>query len=323
MKKYQHLNDKEKTFIRASLFYKKSIREIAKTLNRNVSTISRELKRNSKKGIYLAKTSWRDEWKSKDVVVRKRAADNPIIKEYLIQNIKNKYSPEIISARMFDDIGYRINKDTIYKFVYQTMPELCEYLPRKHKGKMKMRYFQNKNREIIQNRTDIDLRPKEANLRQETGHFEADCIVSKKGSKSALLVVVDRKTRLTRIKKLARKTSEQAANAIIYALKNSNMIKIAKTITYDNGCEFAAHEKINEVIGVKSYFCKPYHSWEKGTVENINGIIRWFFPKKTDFDIITDEQIQQVEDWINNRPMKILNYKSPLEYYNSLTGVAL
>lgn len=191
---------------------------------------------------------------------------------------------------------------------------------------MPIKYFKNKNRSgAIQNRIDIDFRPQKANERKETGHFEADCIVSKKGSKSALLVVVDRKTRLARIKKLIQKTSEQATSAITVALKSFNIIHL-NTITYDNGSEFAGHQEINKKFkkhGLKSYFCKPYQSWEKGTVENINGLIRWFFPKNTDFDKITDEEIKYVENWLNNRPMRIHGYLSPLEYFENLKGVAL
>lgn len=131
-------------------------------------------------------------------------------------------------------------------------------------------------------------------------------------------MLADRTSRLITIKKLTRKTAEQACNAIVHALNSKLITKIAKTITFDNGCEFCWHEKICEKTGVKSYFCKPYHSWEKGTVENLNGLIRRFFPKKTDFDTITDKQIQYVEDWINNRPMKVLKYKTPQQKFNQL-----
>ena len=90
------------------------------------------------------------------------------------------------------------------------------------------------------------------------------------------------------------------------------------SITYDNGCEFAGHEDVNKMLHCKSYFCNPYHSWEKGTVENINGLIRRFLPKGTDFDTVSEEYIQHIENWINNRSMKILNWKSPNEIFNSV-----
>jgi len=321
---YKHLSDREKEFIRVSLFYKKSIRTIARKLKRDASTISREIRKNTNAlGIYIPQIAFKNEWRANPIAIRKRKTDILIVRDYLIKYLKMKYSPQIIAARILEDTGYYVNKDTIYKFVYQTMPELTVYLRRKHKGKMKMKYFQNKSRKgSIPNRTDIDLRPIEANERKGFGHFEADTVYSAKGCASALLVVVDRKTRITRIKKLARKTSGQAKSAIIVALKSFNIINL-NTITYDNGSEFCEHEDVNKLLQTKSYFCKPYHAWEKGTVENINGLIRWFFPKKTNFDTITEEEIKYVEDWINNRPMRVLGYKSPLETYNELMGVAL
>lgn len=149
-------------------------------------------------------------------------------------------------------------------------------------------------------------------------HFEADTVVSCKGSKLALLVIADRAARMIKIKKLARKTAEQASNAIVYALKNSNIIKIAKIITYGNDCEFCWHEKVNKELKFQSFFCKPYHAWEKGIIENLNTLIRRFFLKGTNFDKITDEQIQYVEDWINNRLMKVLGYKIPNQKFYEL-----
>ena len=190
---------------------------------------------------------------------------------------------------------------------------------------------------LIPNRSDITLRPVSANLRNEFGHFEADSIEgirtrnviingngnnnsnndnsnnNKQKRHSCLTVLVDRKTRLTKIKKTASKTAQATTKSIVTALKPySNTIK---SITYDNGLEFSQHEEINKILNIKSYFCKPYASYEKGTVENINGLIRRFFPKGTDFDTITEEEIQYVEDWINNRPMKVLNYMTPNEKY--------
>ena len=192
-------------------------------------------------------------------------------------------------------------------------PELSQYLPRKHPGKKPRSKNKKTERTLIPNRTGIEERPEEANERKEFGHFEADTIVSRK-SLSALLVIADRASRKIKIKKLARKTAELTSSSIIFALKIYNIIQLM-TITYDNGSEFCWHEKVNEELNMKSFFCNPYSSWEKGTVENINGLIRRFFPKGTDFDTITDEQIQYVEDWINNRPMKVLGYKSPNEKY--------
>ena len=168
----------------------------------------------------------------------------------------------------------------------------------------------------IPNRVDIDFRMKEANDRSQLGHFEADTIESKriKGKQSGCLtVMVDRLSRKTFIRKTVSKTSQATTASIVKILKP--LINNINSITYDNGCEFSQHEKINKMLNIKSFFCKPYASYEKGTVENINGLIRRFFPKGTDFDTISEEEIAYVESWINNRPMKILNYMTPEQVF--------
>lgn len=296
--------------------------EIAKEIGRSKSAISKELSKETSvfyRDKYIGSQSHRNvqqNWKESHK--RKRMNDLEI-QGYVINKLMLYWTPEQIAGRIFHDIGKKVSHETIYMWIYRERPDLTAYLPRKQSGRKKRNYV-NKSRKVhIPNRTDIDKRPKEADQRKVVGHFEADTIVSKK-SLAALLVTADRASRITRIKKLTRKTAEQASNAIIFALKNFNTINL-NTITYDNGSEFCYHEKVNQELGTKSYFCKPYHSWEKGMIENINGLIRRFFPKGTDFDTITDEEIQYVEDWINNRPMKCLGFKTPNEKYNELISI--
>jgi IS30 family transposase len=319
-KNFKQLSSEEREQISVLSSHKYSKAKIAKELGRSPSTISREFKRETTvvfNDRYYAITTINNIKQKKAKARRKRKTDNPEIQKYIIEKLELGWSPEIISAMMFEDIGYLVGKDAIYDFIYKGNNHLSKYLTRKHLGR-KPQSRRKTKRTLIPNRIDIDFRPIEANKREELGHFEADTVVSCRGSKSALLVIADRAARMIRIKKLAQKTAEQASNAIIYALKKSNIIKIAKTITYDNGCEFCRHEKINEDLNVKSFFCKPYHAWEKGTIENLNTLIRRFFPKGTDFDKITDTQIQYVEDWINNRPMKVLGYKTPNQKFYEL-----
>ena len=127
---------------------------------------------------------------------------------------------------------------------------------------------------------------------------------------------MERVSRYTTIRKTASKTALQTTKSIIETLKplSNNVI----SITYDNGCEFSQHEKINKELNTMSYFARPYCSNDKGMVENINGLIRRFLPKGTNFDNITDEQIKRIENWINNRSMKILGWKSPNEFFKSV-----
>jgi len=322
MKKYKQLNYEERVSIKIALWKKMSIREIAKMLSRSPSTISREIKRGiTIDGTYFAESTERLLRQRKLNDKRKRKLFHPEIQEYVFKMLKDKQSPHIIQNSIEKDIGLSIGKDTIYDFIYRFKQEWTKYLKRKHKWRNKMKKGKSK-KTLIPNRINISERPIEATERLEFGHFEADTIFSCKGSKSALLVIADRLTRKVKIKKLARKSSSLTSSSIVIALSEYNNSNI-HTITYDNGCEFAKHEKVNKVLNCKSYFCNPYHSWEKGTVENINWFIRWHFPKGTNFDNITDEEIQYVEDWFNNRSMKTLNWLSPNQMYEKLMGVAV
>ena len=321
-----------------------SIRKIAKILDRSPSTISRELNRKEAvyfRGKYIGSQThininikWRESHKKGFIV---NQPFSKAIKRYIKENLKLGYSPEIIAGRLKVKYNISIHHETIYRYIYKTNMKngLVKYLLRRKLGRISRR-IRELNRftctgtgKNIPNRIDISLRPIEANLRLNFGHFEADTIESKKRrikdssgkikfkAGSCLTVLVDRKTRIVRISKTTSKTAQATTTSIVTVLKPfANNIH---SITYDNGNEFSHHEEINKIFNIKSYFCKPYHSWEKGTVENINGLIRRFFPKGTNFDNISEEEIKYVEDWINNRPMKILNHLTPNEKCKELS----
>ena len=317
MKKYVQLNYEERVTIKIMLQQGYSIQAIAKHLGRSPSTISREIKRGiTLDGTYFADSTERQIRQRKLNDKRKRKMDNPIIYDYVACRLRNKQSPAIIQRDIERDIGLKIGKDAIYEYIYRfKYDEWFKFLTRKKKYNYKKN--KGKKKVTIKNKVNISERPEEANQRQEFGHFEADTIFSCSGSKSALLVLVDRLTRKTHIKKLERKTASLTSSSIVVALSEYNITHI-HSITYDNGCEFAGHEDVNKVLQCQSYFCNAYHSWEKGMVENINGLIRRFLPKGTNFDNITDEQIKKIENWINNRSMKILGWKSPNEFFKSV-----
>lgn len=319
MGKSNHLTAEERDMISVLHAEQKLPAQIAKIIGRHRSTITRELKRASSvyyRDKYIGSQSHKNVQKNWKESHKRERINNPQIIEYIEEKIKIGWSPEIISNKMKNDIGISVSHEAIYQFVYYGRNDLAVYLTRKQLGRKPRSNKRKTKKTNILNRIDIDKRPQEANERKEFGHFEADTIFSK-NSLSALLVMIDRLSRKTKIRKLTRKTAQQASSHLIFALKDYNIISL-KTITYDNGPEFAYHERINEELNMKSYFCKPYHAWEKGTVEYINGLIRRFFPKGTDFDNITDNEIQFVEDWINNRPMKILGFKSPNETFLEL-----
>jgi len=208
-----------------------------------------------------------------------------------------------------------ISAECIYQFIYGEGKhlELWKHLPRTHKKRRKWKGRKGK-RTLIPNRIGIELRPKSVEDREEFGHWEDDSIVGV-GTGAALNTKRERKSRLMMITKISRKTARHTRIASVRRFK-SLPLWARKTNTADNGCEFAEHEKITKQTQTKFYFATPYHSWERGTNENGNELVRRFFPKKTDFNQISNSQIKAVEDWINHRPLKCLNYKTPHEVFH-------
>ena len=331
MKRLQHLSSSERDKITILQGEGLSIRKIAKELGRSPSTISRELNRPEAlyyRGKYIGSQTdkkVRENWKKSHQRVNKYLSLR-WVQDFIKNNLKYGYSPEIISHLLKSEHDISLSHETIYIYIYSPKRKLWHLLLRRPMGRISRnpgRFTYRGSGKNIPNRVDIELRMEEANMRSEIGHFECDSIESKRvrgQQRSCLTVLVDRLSRKTIIKKTASKTSKSTSTSIIEALKplSTNI----KSITYDNGCEFTMHEKINKTLNIKSFFCKPYSSYEKGTVENINGLIRRFFPKGTDFDTISEEEIAYVENWINNRPMKILNYMTPEQVFQ-LHSVAI
>ena len=164
----------------------------------------------------------------------------------------------------------------------------------------------------IPHRVDISERPAIVDTRERAGDWEGDTIVGL--GKSALVTIVDRKTGLLRMGKVARPTAELTAKVMIERLLGLK----THTLTLDNGREFCQHRQVSEVLGVEIFFAQPYHSWERGSNENVNSLVRRYFPKRTNFDEVSDEGIQAVEDSINMRPRKRLGYKCPAEFIDEL-----
>ena len=170
------------------------------------------------------------------------------------------------------------------------------------------RYGSTWTRGKVPNRVGIENRPAVVDQKARIGDWEADTIVGK-GQKSALLTLVERVTRYTIICKLKNLKAEDTVRAAVRALK-AHKARVL-TITMDNGKEFYQHTKIAKALAAKTYFCRPYHSWEKGLNENTNGLIRQYFPKQTDFRNIGDREIRRVQDELNHRPRKTLGYETP------------
>ena len=188
---------------------------------------------------------------------------------------------------------------------------MINYLRRAHKKRRAKGFGRKERKTKIPNRIPIDARPKPVDRRRQYGHWEGDSLVSRK-SKAALNSLTERKSRLLLLSKLDRKGAAETNKAIIGRLEKFSG-NGRRTLTLDNGTENAKHEKLTARLSIKCYFAHPYSAWERGTNEHINGLIRWYLPKGTDFSKINKEQINQIEYLINSRPRKCLGFKTPLE----------
>ncbi|MGB1232520.1 MAG: IS30 family transposase, partial [Winogradskyella sp.] len=168
---------------------------------------------------------------------------------------------------------------------------------------------------IIKDRIDIDKRPEIVNQRSRFGDLEVDLIIGK-NHHQAILTLNDRASGMLKMRKVNSKESKEVSNAIVDELQD--WMPYLHTITADNGKEFAAHKYVAEQLNIDHYFAKPYHSWERGSNENLNGLIRQYFKKSSDFSLLTNKRIKEVEDKLNNRPRKRFNYENPTFVMNQL-----
>jgi len=314
MKTYTHLNEEERNQLVVLLNRGKSIRYIAKEMDRDPGSISREIKRNHGKTRYRAhRAQKRAVERHHTAHISKRLKSNALRIE-VEDMIAQGHTPEQISGRLplvHPELP-RISHESIYQWIYADRPDLIGYLPRSHqqrwpKGKRKRRRPLN---HCIPERIPLSQRPGEANDRSQPGHWEADLIIG--SGKSALQTVVERKLRYTKLTLVANQSASVSRQAVIESLSEFPP-ELRRSITYDNGSENCEHMLVNKELRTKSYFCEPYHSWEKGTNENTNGIIRRKFPKRTNFDMLSSADIKAVETWLNSRPRKCLNYLTPAE----------
>ena len=193
-------------------------------------------------------------------------------------------------------------------------------MPYSHRVRRKREAGGGNSVNCIPERVSIDQRPQQANDRSQFGHWEADTAVSRQ-SLASLAILAERVSRLTKLKKISHNNAQNFSDAIIHRLESVVPAKL-RTITYDNGKENVKHQTVNASLGTQSFFCNPYHSWEKGSVEQIIGLVRRYLPKKTDFAKVSHDQIAYIEHQLNSRPRKCLNFRTPYEVF-SLTRVAL
>jgi len=317
-KKYDHLTLSERDKITTMLYEHKSIGKIALALGRSKSTVSREIKRNASPEyqLYLShRAHGRSEERRKQTGSRPRLKNKQIV-SFVAAKLKEGGSPEQIAGRLpKEHPGLTISHEAIYQYIYHPKTpsrlEMIGLLRRAHRKRKAKGVGRSVRKTKIPNRTSIEQRPSFVETRKQAGHWEGDSLVSRK-SLVALNSLVERKSRLLKLTQLPRKSAFHTVDAVVKRLKDLPP-EARRTLTMDNGTENAGHQQITADIGTQCYFAHPYASWERGTHENTNGLIRWYLPKGTDFNTITEKQIAQIESSLNNRPSLCLGFKTPFE----------
>lgn len=314
MNKFKHLDLSEREKIEKFLREGRSLRRIARILDRSVSGISEEIKNNNVKGRYSAKKAEHKAYVKRQESKRgclKVAMDSEL-KQFVVENIKDDQSPEGISGRLRyveTKIQYASFK-AIYKFVASPHGRQIE----KHLFSNAVKKKPGRKRGLsanIDGRTFIDQRPKKVLNRLEFGHFEGDFIESGKDGKGSLLVLVERKTRYPFLGYLEDRTTENVNRLTGELLKGLPI----KSLTIDNDISFQKHEELSEILNSAIYFCHPQSPHEKGAVENRNKAIRRYVKKKSDLSSFTIEHFKMVQTKLRTRFMKCLNFKTPQEAF--------
>lgn len=313
---YSQLTEGERYQIYGLLKEGLTQKAIAKNLERHPSTISRELKRN--KGL----KGYRHKQANQLAVERRQAAKKRIKLTAEVQGwirclIEQDLSPEQVADYLNEYRGVQLHHETIYQLIYGDKANggnLHTHLRIANKPYRK-RYGKHDRRGQIVNRVSIDERPKVVDKKSRVGDWEGDTMIGKY-HKGALLTLVERKTLYTIIVPLQGKSADKLKEAVIAVL--GPIKERVHTLTYDNGKEFAEHEKMALALEAQVYFAHPYASWERGINENTNGLIRQYFPKGTDLRTVTPQQAQEVMDKLNNRPRKTRGGKTPNELFMGL-----
>ena len=315
MKKRTKITPQERDKIAVWHAQKTSLREIARRLGRSPSSISREIKRNNFKGHYVAIHAQAKTEKRVKKARKRHPLKNKSVYKYAMRKLRFGWSPEQIAGRLKlmkpDNPYWHIHHETIYRYIYSDENKeknLWEYLPRKQKRRSK-KYGRKAHRSRIPDRVSIHERPEEVENRVEFGHWEGDSIEGK-GHRGGIHTEVERKTRFMMASFIKDLTATQTAD------KASQMFdslpkQAKKSTTLDNGKEFVKHKQ----FGIPAYFADPYSSWQRGTNENSNGLIRRYLPKKTDFSNYQQWELDDMIAEINNRPRKCLGFRTPQEAF--------
>lgn len=329
---FTHFSIEEREKIQELLWQKVSVRSIARSLGRSPSSVSREITRNIPlKRSYKPRLAHGRALTKRTCRGRRLRLKSGFIRRYVTTGLSSGLSPEQVAGRLrYEHPDQSISPEAIYQYIYSQVNrngwgtprpgyhDLRTYLKRRHKRRVR-KGMRTTQRIWRPKGPCIDDRPKEVERRNVIGHWEGDSMVSRQ-SPVGLNTLVERKTGLVLITKIQNGTAEATRTAVVSRLRRLPATH-RKTLTSDNGKENFCFDSVQTALGILWFFAHPYHSWERGTNENTNGLIRWYFPKGTDFATIPDDTIKAVEDALNNRPRKRLGWKTPLEVFNESVAV--
>ena len=307
-----HITQEQRYTINCMLQQGTKPSEIARTIHKDKSVISREVKRNSdqRSGVYksdLAQRKYQKRLKEKP----KKLKFTSSIKERVELLLREDYSPEQVVGYLKKGKETTVSTERIYQHIWSDKRDggfLHTHLRRQGR-KYRKRGSAKDSRGIIKNRISIEKRPSIVETRSRFGDLEVDLIIGEH-HKEAIVTINDRASGVLKMKK-AKSKEAKVINRIIVELLEEWKPYI-QTITSDNGKEFAGHQYVTEMLNIDYYFAHAYHSWERGSNENLNGLIRQYIPKKTDFRTISDTYIKEIETKLNNRPRKRYNYETPI-----------
>ena len=313
MAKEGKLTEEERDRIAVLHAQRIGVREIGRLLERDHASISRELKRNRFGQSYNAIHAQKVWEERKSNAGKRHPLKDKETYAYVLEKLKEGWSPEQIAGRLKLEKGERIiSHEAIYQFIYKKAlkeDRLWEYLPRKKKHRHK-KHGRKSQKVRIPQRVSIHQRPESITSRSEIGHWEGDTIEGR-GHKDGIHTEVERVSRFLLARKVETITSEEAI-AVQQILFRDLPEELRRSTTLDNGRENHLHYQLQE-LGMQTYFADPYSSWQRGTNENTNGLLRRYLPKKTSFANLTNEELADIVWEINNRPRKVLQYKTPFE----------
>jgi IS30 family transposase len=329
MNQYQRLSFSEREELSRYLSMGLSYRQIARLANRSPSTVCREIVRNGPtRSRYRAIVAQKQARRVSKKPRRPRKLEtNQKLREVVVEHLQLRWSPAQIAKRLRilypDDITMQISHEAIYAYIYihprQTLKrELMLQLRRGHKERRPKNKLRRRS-SPIQDYISIDDRPPEVNARKIAGHWEGDLIKGRM-NKSAIGTLVERTTRMTFIAKLKHDDARSVRKAFTRKFKRLPEA-LKKSLTYDQGREMAEHKIFTEKTKIQVYFAHPSSPWERGTSENTNSLIRDFFPAGTDFSKISAQKLKKIENMLNDRPRKVLNFYTPREVFTKTVAL--